>query len=58
MRDAQSAFDQVISFAGDEIKKEDVEMALGVAGADMLTRVVNGIAEHQPRKRWRWSTIW
>src|SRR5881296_2830258 len=32
MRDAQSAFDQVISFAGEKIKKEDVELALGVAG--------------------------
>jgi len=48
MRDAQSAFDQVISFAGSEIKKEDVEMALGVAGADILIRVVNGIANAQP----------
>lgn len=48
MRDAQSAFDQVISFAGAEIKKEDVEVALGVAGADTLIRLVNGIANHQP----------
>lgn len=48
MRDAQSAFDQVISFAGTKIGKEDVEMALGVAGADTLIRVVNGIANHQP----------
>ncbi|HSS19818.1 MAG TPA: DNA polymerase III subunit gamma/tau [Pyrinomonadaceae bacterium] len=48
MRDAQSAFDQVISFAGAEIKKADVEMALGVAGADILIRVVKGIAENQP----------
>jgi DNA polymerase-3 subunit gamma/tau len=48
MRDAQSAFDQVISFAGAKIKKEDVEMALGVAGADILIRVVNGIANSQP----------
>ena len=48
MRDAQSAFDQVISFAGEKIKKEDVEMALGVAGADILIRVVNGIANAQP----------
>ncbi|HKO60336.1 MAG TPA: DNA polymerase III subunit gamma/tau, partial [Pyrinomonadaceae bacterium] len=48
MRDAQSGFDQVISFAGAKIKKEDVEMALGVAGADTLIRVINGIAEHQP----------
>lgn len=48
MRDAQSALDQVISFAGTKIKKADVEMALGVAGADILIRVVKGIAEHQP----------
>jgi DNA polymerase III subunit gamma/tau len=48
MRDAQSAFDQVISFAGEKIKKEDVELALGVAGADILTRVMNGIAENKP----------
>jgi DNA polymerase-3 subunit gamma/tau len=48
MRDAQSAFDQVISFAGSKIKKEDVEMALGVAGADILTRVMTGIAENNP----------
>jgi DNA polymerase-3 subunit gamma/tau len=48
MRDAQSGFDQVISFAGATIKKEDVEMALGVAGADILIRVINGIAEHRP----------
>ena len=48
MRDAQSAFDQVISFAGNQIKKDDVEQALGVAGADILIRVMNGIAAHQP----------
>lgn len=48
MRDAQSAFDQVISFAGDTIKTEDVEKALGIAGADVLARVVNGIAENKP----------
>ncbi len=48
MRDAQSAFDQVISFAGSTIKKEDVELALGVPSADILIRVVNGIANHQP----------
>jgi DNA polymerase III subunit gamma/tau len=48
MRDAQSSFDQVISFAGDTIKTEDVEKALGIAGADVLARVVNGIAENRP----------
>ncbi|HEU4711419.1 MAG TPA: DNA polymerase III subunit gamma/tau [Pyrinomonadaceae bacterium] len=48
MRDAQSALDQVISFAGTKIKKEDVEMALGVAGADVLTRIIDSIAENKP----------
>ncbi len=48
MRDAQSAFDQVISFAGTKLKKEDVELALGIAGADILTRVVDGIAANKP----------
>lgn len=47
MRDAQSALDQVISFAGTQIKKEDVEQALGVASSDILIRVMNGIAEHK-----------
>src|SRR6185436_17857026 len=48
MRDAQSAFDQVISFAGEKIGTEDVEKALGIAGADVLARVINGIAENKP----------
>lgn len=48
MRDAQSAFDQVISYAGTEITKTDVEQALGVASSDILIRVMNGIAEHKP----------
>lgn len=48
MRDAQSALDQVISFAGSTIKTEDVEKALGIAGADVLKRVINGIAENRP----------
>ena len=48
MRDAQSALDQVISFAGTNIKKEDVEMALGVAGADILTRIIDSIATNNP----------
>jgi DNA polymerase-3 subunit gamma/tau len=48
MRDAQSALDQVISFAGDKINKEDVEMALGVAGADILKRIIDSIAENRP----------
>src|SRR5205807_7394049 len=48
MRDAQSAFDQVISYAGEKIETEDVEKALGIASADVLARVMNAIAENQP----------
>ncbi|HYY59362.1 MAG TPA: DNA polymerase III subunit gamma/tau [Pyrinomonadaceae bacterium] len=48
MRDAQSAFDQVISFSGSKIKVEDVEMALGIAGREVLARVVRAIAEQRP----------
>lgn len=48
MRDAQSALDQVISFAGDKIAKEDVEIALGVAGADILKRIIDSIAANKP----------
>lgn len=48
MRDAQSAFDQVISFAGEKITIEDVEKALGIASADVLARIVEGIAQNKP----------
>jgi DNA polymerase-3 subunit gamma/tau len=48
MRDAQSAFDQVISYAGAEIKIEDVDTALGLASAEVLQRVVNSIAAQEP----------
>lgn len=48
MRDAQSAFDQVISYAEDKIETEDVEKALGIAGAEVLARVIVGIAENKP----------
>jgi DNA polymerase-3 subunit gamma/tau len=45
MRDAQSALDQIISFSGNEIKAKDVEAALGIAGVDVLARVMNAIAD-------------
>ena len=48
MRDAQSALDQVITFAGTKIKKEDVELALGVAGADILSRIMDSVAQNKP----------
>ncbi|MCA1591923.1 MAG: hypothetical protein LC754_04575 [Acidobacteria bacterium] len=48
MRDAQSAFDQVISFSEGEIGTEDVETALGLAGAEMLARVMRAVAAQTP----------
>jgi DNA polymerase-3 subunit gamma/tau len=48
MRDAQSALDQVISFAGSKIEKADVEMALGIAGADILSRIMDSIDANKP----------
>ncbi len=50
MRDAQSAFDQVISFSGTEIKTEDVETALGLASTEMLARVTGAIADEKPQE--------
>ncbi|MBP6002788.1 MAG: DNA polymerase III subunit gamma/tau [Pyrinomonadaceae bacterium] len=44
MRDAQSNFDQVISFSGEKITTIDVAGSLGFAGVEILTRVVNAIA--------------
>ncbi|HWS90508.1 MAG TPA: DNA polymerase III subunit gamma/tau [Pyrinomonadaceae bacterium] len=48
MRDAQSAFDQVISFSEGKIEASDVEAALGLAGAEMLSRVMRAVAEEKP----------
>src|SRR2546429_2402662 len=48
MRDAQSAFDQVISYAGEKIEAEDVEKALGMAAEDGLRRTINGIPGGKP----------
>lgn len=48
MRDAQSNFDQVISFAGEKIEVKDVTNALGLASVDMLTRVLDAIVENKP----------
>lgn len=48
MRDAQSAFDQTISFSGEKIEVEDVTVALGIASSELLVRVVAAIADKQP----------
>src|SRR5690606_28378264 len=44
MRDAQSNFDQVISFSGDKITVDDVSSALGLAGAEVIEKVVTSIS--------------
>ncbi|HQZ83792.1 MAG TPA: DNA polymerase III subunit gamma/tau [Pyrinomonadaceae bacterium] len=44
MRDAQSNFDQVISFSGEKIDAASVAKALGSAGADVLEKIVVSVA--------------
>ena len=46
MRDAQSNFDQVISFSGEKIETEDVIKALGIASAENLTKTIKAIADN------------
>ena len=48
MRDAQSAFDQVISFSEGKIGASDVEAALGLASSELLSRVTRAVAEQKP----------
>ncbi len=43
MRDAQSNFDQVISFSGEKITAPDVTNALGFAGVEVLSKVIAAI---------------
>ncbi len=50
MRDAQSAFDQVISFAGKKISEEDVRSALGLINRQMLFAFTEAIARADARK--------
>ena len=45
MRDAQSAFDQVIAFAGTTISAEDVATVLGLVRRDLLLEMANAVAE-------------
>lgn len=49
MRDAQSNFDQVISFSGETITADDVFAALGMAGTDTLVRTIRSIADREPK---------
>ncbi|MBX7054970.1 MAG: DNA polymerase III subunit gamma/tau [Pyrinomonadaceae bacterium] len=50
MRDAQSNFDQVISFSGETITAADVTNSLGFAGVEILTRVVNAVTSRDSRE--------
>src|ERR1051325_9955281 len=43
MRDAQSALDQVISFAGNTIGVEDVSTVLGLVGRDLLFELIAAV---------------
>jgi DNA polymerase-3 subunit gamma/tau len=45
MRDAQSAFDQVIAFAGQSISVDDVSTVLGLVGRDLLFDVIDAVVE-------------
>jgi DNA polymerase-3 subunit gamma/tau len=44
MRDAQSAFDQVIGFAGTTITADDVSAVLGLVRRDLLVDIANAVA--------------
>ena len=48
MRDAQSAFDQVIAFAGQTVTTDDVATVLGLVGRDLLLDVVTAVADETP----------
>jgi DNA polymerase III subunit gamma/tau len=45
MRDAQSALDQVIAFAGTTITADDVAAVLGLVGRDLLFEMAEAVAE-------------
>jgi DNA polymerase-3 subunit gamma/tau len=50
MRDAQSLFDQVIAFAGNKIRDEDVSGALGLADRSLLFDLAAAILARNPSK--------
>jgi len=50
MRDAQSLFDQVLAYAGKEIKDEDVAAALGLADRDLIYSVGEAIVDQNPTR--------
>ena len=48
MRDAQSALDQVIAFAGATVTADDVSTVLGLVGRDLLLDVIEAVADERP----------
>jgi DNA polymerase-3 subunit gamma/tau len=48
MRDAQSAFDQVIAFAGQRVSSDDVATVLGLVGRDLVLDIVTAVADETP----------
>ena len=61
MRDAQSAFDQVIAFAGEKLVADDVATVLGLVRRDLLFDIADAVAREdgavdlRARRRMRWS---
>lgn len=50
MRDAESAFDQVIAFAGNRIAAEDVSTVLGLVRRDLLFDIADAVAQEDGAK--------
>src|SRR5580765_8336400 len=48
MRDAESAFDQVIAFAGQSISPDDVATVLGLVGRDLVLDIITAVADETP----------
>ena len=48
MRDAESALDQVMAFAGEKISSEDVATVLGLVGRDLVLDIVAAVADETP----------
>jgi DNA polymerase-3 subunit gamma/tau len=45
LRDAETAFDQVLAFAGDTVTVDDVATVLGLVGRDLLFDVLTAVAD-------------
>ena len=50
MRDAQSAFDQVIAFAGTTVTGDDVSTVLGLVGRDLLFDIIDAVFDEDAPK--------